>query len=151
MKQKHAVKKENLENISKLKKKISSQGGDIEDRDFHKIMYKGKEQDSSEGSKGAKRRILDKVRGDEMDKKRQRNSFKPRGDKEGKGGYKGGDKGGFKADKGGFKGDKGPKGGRPGKGGPGGVSKKAQSGGKGGRSGRFGKAKGGNRSRQGRN
>lgn len=63
MKQKHSVKKENLENISKLKKKIKSQGGDIEDRDFHKIMYKGKEQDSSEGVKGAKRRILDKVRG----------------------------------------------------------------------------------------
>jgi len=70
MKQKHAVKKENLENISKLKKKISQQGGDIEDKDFRKIMYKGKEHDSSDGKKGSRKNILSSVRNRENDRRK---------------------------------------------------------------------------------
>ena len=42
MKAKHTEKRENLEQISKLKKRIKERGDDMEDADFDKIMLGNK-------------------------------------------------------------------------------------------------------------
>ena len=89
MRQKHQEKKENLENINKLKKRIVEKGGDLEDDDFDKIMH-GKKDPSK------KRKIFDivKEKQAQLRQKKKEAAFKKKtkGNAKGKRPKKGGKK-----------------------------------------------------------
>ncbi len=77
MKAKHTEKRENLESINQLKKKIRERGDDMADEDFEKFNS-GK---PPMGRKGARdgNRTLDKVRDNERQRQKKKNDFKMSG------------------------------------------------------------------------
>lgn len=110
-KAKHQEKRDNLDQISQLKKRIREKGDDMADDDFDKVMKLGPGERKS-GRKGPHSRItlggsgsttLDKVREDVRERNRKKNDFKfgkkgktnVGGNKKG-GGFKGQKKGGSK-------------------------------------------------------
>lgn len=76
MKAKHQEKRENLEQIQKLKKRVQEKGDNMNDMDFDKIMGKG------QPGKGKKKQsVIDTVRETFHQRRKQKQKFK-----QGKGG-----------------------------------------------------------------
>ena len=75
MKAKHTEKRENLEQISKLKKRIKERGDDMEDADFDKIML-GNKGASSRRRGGQKNSVIDSVKEGVKKRTQQKNNFK---------------------------------------------------------------------------
>ena len=71
MKAKHAEKRENLDQIQKLKKRVQERGDDMDDADYDKIMKPG-----GRGGKGKKQNVIGTVKEKVHQQKRQKQKFK---------------------------------------------------------------------------
>lgn len=90
MKEKHSVKRDNMEAINKLKSRIqerSRAGDDVEEAEFNKIML-GNSQKTSKTRVGSK--VIDVVRAKQQEHSRKKNQFKHGKDGKGGKGGKGG-------------------------------------------------------------
>ena len=77
MKAKHAEKRDNMEQINQLKKKIRERGDDMADEDFEKFNS-GKPQTGRKGGRGGPG-TLDTVREKERQRQKKKNDFKQSG------------------------------------------------------------------------
>ena len=81
MKAKHQEKRDNLQQIQKLKKRVSERGDDMDDKDFDRIMGKGKQGPRKKGS------VINTVKEKFQQRQKQKGKFKGgKGGKERKGG-----------------------------------------------------------------
>lgn len=60
--EKHKEKRQNMEAITNLKKKIKEKGGDLDDGEFDQMFNKNHGEPQKKGQKGQKFRVIDKVR-----------------------------------------------------------------------------------------
>jgi hypothetical protein len=59
--ERHKEKRQNVEQINSLKKKISERGGDIEEKEFKKI-FNGGEGKNNNYVKGGRKSVIDRVK-----------------------------------------------------------------------------------------
>ena len=74
MKAKHTEKRDNMEQISKLKRRIRERGDDMDNGDFDKIMMGKKGGAGKRG--GDKRSVIDSVKDKVKQRQKQNNNFK---------------------------------------------------------------------------
>lgn len=85
MKAKHAEKRDNVDQINQLKKKIREKGDDMADEDFDNFMDKPQRGGGRRGGRGGSRGggrgggTLDKVRDSERQRQKSKNDFKASG------------------------------------------------------------------------